>query len=206
MRSAASRDRHVIETQAFFGPKADAWDDRFPDDGDAFAAAVAELGLRHGDVAVDVGCGTGRALGYLRASVGSGGGVIGVDVTPEMLDHAKARQARLVVLGDARRLPLRDGCVTAVLAAGLVPHLPDPGAGLAELARVTKPGGRIAVFHPIGRAALAARHQRELQPGDPLAEPNIRTLMAAAGWEVRLVDDGDERYLCLAERRSRVSD
>jgi SAM-dependent methyltransferase len=199
-------DGHVRETQAFFGPKAGAWDQRFPDDGDAFAAAVAALGLRFGDVAVDVGCGTGRALGYLRDAVGDAGAVIGVDVTPEMLQHATARHAGPVVLGDARRLPLRDGGVTAVLAAGLVPHLPDPGAGLAELARVTSSGGRIGVFHPIGRAALAARHGHGLAPDDPLAEPNIRPLMDAAGWQVVRFDDTDERYLCLAERRSRVQD
>ncbi len=66
-----------------------------------------------------------------------------------------------------------------VFAAGLVHHLPDPAAGLAELARVTRPGGRLVLFHPSGRAALAARHGRTLtryeDPEDHFLALAVRT-------------------------------
>ncbi|HZA79955.1 MAG TPA: methyltransferase domain-containing protein, partial [Actinomycetes bacterium] len=136
----------LAETRAFFAPRAADWEQRFPDDAPAYAAAVAELGLRAGQTAVDVGCGTGRALPHLRAAVGPDGHVLGVDLTPEMLATARGygRDGHaLLVLADARRLPLSSSSVDGAFAAGLLPLLPDPGVGLAELARVVGPGGRL---------------------------------------------------------------
>lgn len=141
------------ETRAFFGPRAATWDERFPNDSPKFAAALQHLQLQHGSVAVDVGCGTGRALPHLQRSVGPGGFVIGLDVAPGMC--VRARECGWVILGDAGRLPLPTAACDAVFAAGLLNHLPDPPLGLAEFARVTRPGARLALFHPIGRSALA---------------------------------------------------
>jgi SAM-dependent methyltransferase len=167
------------------------------------AAAVAELGLLPGQTAVDLGCGTGRALPHLRAAVGPGGTVLGLDLTPEMLAtarrHGRAAAATLV-LADARRLPLRDGGVDAVFAAGLLPHLPDPDAGMTGIARVTRPGGRLCLFHPSGRAALAARHGRRVRDDDPLAEPSLRAVLARTGWRLERYHDGPDRFLALAVR------
>jgi len=70
------------------------------------------------------------------------------------------------------------------------------------LARVTRPGGRLALFHPRGRAALAARHGNELRDDDVRAQPNIGRLLSATGWELLLLDDAEERYLALAGRRN----
>ncbi len=87
-----------------------------------------------------------------------------------------------------------------MFAAGLVSHLPDPARGLAELARTTRPGGLLALFHPVGRAALATRHGRLLTPEDLRAEPNLRPLLARAGWRLTSYTDADDRYLAVAER------
>ena len=54
--------RYIAETRAFFGCRAATWDTKFGDDLPAYRAAVAEAGIRRGGVAIDVGCGTGRAL------------------------------------------------------------------------------------------------------------------------------------------------
>ncbi|MFC7845413.1 class I SAM-dependent methyltransferase [Streptomyces sp. NPDC057382] len=189
--------------QEFFTARAADWDSRFPDDGPAYAAAVAGLGLRTGGRVMDAGCGTGRALPPLRAAVGPSGVVLGVDVTPAMLREAvragRDREGALL-LADVAALPLRSGSLDAVFGAGLVSHLPDPAENLRELARVVRPGGLLALFHPIGRAALAARHGRALTPDDLRAEPNLRPLLAGSGWQLTSYVDEDDRFLALAVR------
>ncbi|GGX72157.1 methyltransferase [Streptomyces anandii JCM 4720] len=191
---------HVRE---FFGARAADWDSRFPDDGPAYAAAAAGLGLREGDRVLDAGCGTGRALTPLRAAVGPSGLVVGVDLTPAMLEAAvragRGRDGRLL-LADVGALPLRSGAFDAVFAAGLIAHLPDPAENLRELRRVVRPGGILALFHPIGRAALAARQGRRITPDDLRAEDNLRPLLAGSGWRMTSYVDEDARLLATARR------
>ena len=152
---------------------------------------------------LDAGCGTGRALPVLRAAVGPGGTVLGVDLTAAMLTEARRLgrdDAAVLVRGDVTRLPLPDGVLDVVFASGLVSHLPDPAAGLAELARVTRAGGRLALFSPVGRAALARRHGRELTDDDVRSEPVVRATLQRAGWRCTGVDDAADRWLVLAVR------
>ncbi len=200
MRDMSDDHTHV---QEFFGARAADWDRRFPDDGPAYAAAVAELGLREGDRVLDAGCGTGRALPPLRGAVGPSGLVVGADLTPAMLQAAvragRDREGRLL-LTDVAALPLRSESLDAVFAAGLVAHLPDPAGNLRELARVVRPGGVLALFHPVGRAALAARQGRRITPDDLRAEPNLRPLLAGSGWRMTSYVDEDARFLALAVR------
>lgn len=189
--------------QEFFTARAADWDRRFPDDGPAYAAAVAELGLRAGDRVLDAGCGTGRALPPLRAAVGPAGVVVGADLTPAMLEAAvragRDRDGQLL-LTDVAVLPLRTESLDAVFGAGLIAHLPHPAENLRELARVVRPGGTLALFHPIGRAALAARQGRQITPDDLRAEANLRPLLAGAAWRMTSYVDEDDRFLALAER------
>jgi SAM-dependent methyltransferase len=196
--------RDHTRVREFFGTRAAAWDSRFPDDDPAYAAAVDEMGLRTGDAVLDAGCGTGRALEPLRSAVGPTGVVIGVDLTPEMLEAAgragRGGSGRLL-LADVAALPLRTGVLDAVFGAGLIAHLPEPEENLRELARAVRPGGRLALFHPVGRAALAARHGRRITPDDLRAEPNLRPLLTRSGWTMTSYVDEDDRFLALAVRQ-----
>jgi ubiquinone/menaquinone biosynthesis C-methylase UbiE len=191
------------QTRAFFGVRAATWDAKFGDDLPAYAAAVAEAGLPLGALVADIGCGTGRALPALRAAVGPAGTVLALDATPEMLRVAHGRgtggQAALI-LADALHLPLGDRVLGAVFAAGLLMHLPDPVAALTELARVTAESGLLILFHPSGRAALAARHGRKLSDDDTLADAVLGPLLTATGWRLRTYDDAAQRFFAVAER------
>jgi ubiquinone/menaquinone biosynthesis C-methylase UbiE len=200
MRNMSDDHTHV---QEFFAARAARWDSRFPDDGPAYAAAVAELRLREGDRVLDAGCGTGRALAPLRDAVGPSGVVLGVDLTLAMLEAATRAGRGLdgqLLLADAAALPLRSESLDAVFAAGLIAHLPRPGENLRELARVVRPGGTLALFHPIGRAALAARQGRHITPEDLRAEANLGPLLAGSGWHMTSYVDEDARFLALAVR------
>jgi SAM-dependent methyltransferase len=200
MQNMSDDHTHV---QEFFGARAAGWDSRFPDDGPAYAAAVSALGLRTGERVLDAGCGTGRALPPLRAAVGPSGVVIGADLTPQMIEAGvragRDRDGRLL-LTDVAALPLRSRTLDAVFAAGLIAHLPRPVENLRELARVVRPDGTLALFHPIGRAALAARHGRDLTPDDLRAEANLGPLLARSGWRMTSYVDEDTRFLALATR------
>ncbi|MFJ5117481.1 class I SAM-dependent methyltransferase [Kitasatospora sp. NPDC088548] len=98
--------------------------------------------------ALDAACGTGRQTGAL---VSRGHRTIGVDQSPEMLAKARERvpQAEFRV-GRLESLPLEDDSVDLAVCSLAMTHLPDLAAGVAELARVVRPGGRIIVsdLHP----------------------------------------------------------
>jgi SAM-dependent methyltransferase len=105
-----------------------------------------------------------------------------------------------LVGADGGRLPFASGRFEAVFAAGILHHLPPPDHGLIELSRVTRGGATLAVFHPIGRAALAARHGGTTSDDDLLAAPNLGPHLERHGWTLIAIDDGDDRYLALARR------
>ena len=145
--------------------------------GSSASAAINQASIPAGGVVIDVGRGTGRALPPLRQAVGPHGAVIAVDVTPEMLGQARPRVRAAhaaLFLADARHLPFGTASADAVFAAGLLTHMPDTEGGLRQLARVTRPCGLLILFHPSGRAALAARHGRTLEPDEPLAAIQLR--------------------------------
>lgn len=196
---------YLAENRAFFSVRAANWDTKFGEDLPAYAAAVAESAPPRGGTALDLGCGTGRALPSLREAVGPGGRVVGLDLTPQMLEAVRSsgrgNAATALLLGDARQLPFADASIDLIFAAGLINHLDNPPLGLRELARVTKPGGRLAVFHPTGRAALAARRGRVLGADEPLAEHLLRAALAENGWKLDYYDDPAHRFLAIATRR-----
>jgi SAM-dependent methyltransferase len=184
----------------FFATRAATWDQRFPDDAPRYARAVTELVAPAGGVAVDIGCGTGRALPFLRDAVGPRGSVIGLDLTPEMLATAAGRATTPggLIRADAARLPLATASCDALFAAGLLHHLADPIAGLREFARIARPHARLALFHPIGRVALAARHGGTPDPSDVRDPRQLGAARAAAGWQLEQLDDSETRYLATA--------
>ncbi|HEY8692016.1 MAG TPA: class I SAM-dependent methyltransferase [Chloroflexota bacterium] len=96
------------DTQAFFAARAAGWETRFPGDEPSCQQAIRELAPPLGGRALDAGCGTGRALPFLRAAVGAAGDVVGLDLTPEMLAEAhrlgRDQLAHLLV-ADGERLP-----------------------------------------------------------------------------------------------------
>ncbi len=105
-----------------------------------------------GEKVLDVGCGTGTLTIALRAKVGPGGEIVGIDAAPEMIavprDKATKQGADIDFrVGLIEEIPFPDDSFDLVLSSFMLHHLPDDvkGKGLAEIRRVLKPGGRFLV-------------------------------------------------------------
>jgi len=111
--------------------------------------AVEALGLGPGDWCLDVCCGTGDLS---LAVAGSGARVLGVDFCRPMLALAVGKTAApagrgvTVAEADAHRLPVATASMDGACVAFGVRNLADPGAGLREMARCVRPGGRVVVL------------------------------------------------------------
>jgi SAM-dependent methyltransferase len=107
--------------------------------------------LQDGECVVDVGCGAGIDSLIAARMVGPRGRVVGVDMTPAMLDRARQSAESMsasnveFTLGYAERLPVTDGWADVVISNGVLNLFPDKLAGLQEMARVLKPGGRAQI-------------------------------------------------------------
>lgn len=170
------------------------------------AARAAEVGPE--DVVADVAAGTGALSRELE---GQGARVVAVDFSLNMLRAGATRgdaPERIAwVNGDGMRLPLPDAGVDAVTIGFGLRNLPDPQAGLAEFARVVRPGGRLVVLEfsqpvwPPFRALYtrylvgALPHAAKLVTSDPAAyrylaesiqewpdQAELAELIAKAGW------------------------
>lgn len=115
-------------------------------------------GIPPGCHVLDVGCGTAELSLQLAEMVGAQGRVTGIDLSPGMLAVARRKVAASPLaeridlsLGDALRLPFPDDSFDAAASAFVMRNVPDLDGALRELARVVRPGGRIAILelsHP----------------------------------------------------------
>jgi SAM-dependent methyltransferase len=134
--------------------------------------AVQLLDVQPTDRVIELGCGPGVAIAALAARA-SRGMVIGVDHSQVMIRQARRRNKPAIssgrvrlVLSPVERLSIRDGPFDAALAVNTVGMWPDPTARLRELARLLRPGGRIALVSqprcPGATAATSAAAANEL--------------------------------------------
>jgi SAM-dependent methyltransferase len=141
------------------------------------AAVLAALGPVAGHRIVEVGCGTGRLAALLADR---GATVVGVDVDAAMLAVAATRAAGRLVRADAGRLPLPDATADAAVAVATLEFTTDPARVLAEMARVTRPGGRlvVAVLNPRSLWGWAARvrHRSPYRDGCFLSRDRLLAL------------------------------
>ncbi len=114
-------------------------------------APIDHLELQPGETVLDLGSGPGLDALLAARQVGPTGRVIGVDMTPQMLERARATAARAGAAhvefreGRLEALPVEDASVDAVTSNCVINLVPDKAAVFREIARVLRPGGRVVV-------------------------------------------------------------
>jgi SAM-dependent methyltransferase len=167
---------------------------------------VATASLREGEVVVDLGSGGGLDVFLAAEKVGPKGRAIGIDMTPEMLELARRNAAKRLADGahdnvefhmaTIDRLPLADSSVDVVISNCVINLAPDKPAVFREMARVLKPGGRLAVSDIALKLPLPLELSQDLLAyvgciaGAIPIEEYRRGLVEAGFGEVAVIDSG----------------
>jgi len=123
------------------------------DDPAQYGGVFGALAARAGEHVLDVGCGTGGGVRAMASSVPGVGRVVGLDLSETMIAEARERTLKSeaaaapveFVLGDAHAMPFPDGTFDAAYSTRVFEIIGDPRRVLSEMARVLRPGGRLAV-------------------------------------------------------------
>jgi SAM-dependent methyltransferase len=163
---------------------------------------TATANLKPGEVVVDLGCGGGLDVLLAAKKVGPTGKAIGIDMTPEMLDLARRNAAKAGAMNaefhhaTIDKLPLSDASVDCVISNCVINLAPDKPTVFREVARVLKPGGRLAVSDIALKKPLPAAIGADLMAyvgciaGAVLVDDYRRQLAEAGFAHIEVIDTG----------------
>jgi SAM-dependent methyltransferase len=149
--------------------------------------------LRDGETVLDLGAGAGFDCFIAARQVGPTGRVIGVDMTADMVQRARANARKVNAtniefrLGEIEHLPVADASIDAILSNCVINLSPEKSAVFHEAFRVLRPGGRLAISDIVATAAIPADLQGQAEAlvgcvagATPLDE--LRAMLAASGF------------------------
>jgi arsenite methyltransferase len=186
---------------------------------------VALATLKEGETVLDLGSGPGMDCFLAASRVGKTGRVIGVDMTPDMLDRARRNAAKgdysnvEFRLGEIENLPVADNKVDVVISNCVINLCPDKKRVFGEIYRVLKPGGRLMVSDIVLNKELPESLKNSVEAyascigGAALKNDYLQVIKAAGFRDINVVDEsvsyiypgdfeGEEEQACRCEGES----
>ena len=196
MQHDISRDD---ERRRFFDSHAEGWEARnYPQETlNKVAEMFQTLRLPIGGTILDVGCGQGILIHFLRAHAGNDARLIALDASAPMLRALSAKDPFVAAIhAPAEKMPLIDAYVDAVICFSAFPHFSDKAAVAREFFRVLKPGGKAYVLHLMGSEELGKHHDRHhAVHGDHMpCEQGMAAMFKEAGFTQTVLMDMPNSY------------
>ncbi|MHC4914378.1 MAG: arsenite methyltransferase [Planctomycetota bacterium] len=161
--------------------------------------------LRPGETVLDLGSGGGFDCFLAARRVGEQGRVIGVDMTPEMVDRARANAAKVDAgnvdfrLGEIEHLPVADASVDVIISNCVINLSPEKTAVFREAFRVLRPGGRLAITDVVATGPLP----KEIRESVEMHVGCVAGAVTAEELESALLEAGFEKVSVVPREGSR---
>jgi ubiquinone/menaquinone biosynthesis C-methylase UbiE len=191
----------------YFNQLASKWDQMTPEETRArLPQMIDHLAIKPGDSILDVGGGTGILIPLLHKTAGDGGKIVSLDIAEEMLKQARNNGYSKnihYIQADAAAIPFSEESFDFVVCYSCFPHFLDKPRALAEMTRVLRNGGHIAICHTASRQAINELHKSigNAVGNDTIPdEATMRKMLAASGLKPAEIRDEPHRYLVIAAK------
>lgn len=161
---------------------------------------VASAGISEGASVLDVGSGTGIMVPLIRPYRPAR--ILACDLSEVMLERLRENHPDVeTILGDVRDLELPGASLDAVLVNACYPNIADKASAFSNIRRMTKPGGRLVISHPLGKGFIAVLRKSSPFPLDDFPEQAAaESLLRDFGFGLASFVDEPDLYILVGER------
>ena len=165
---------------------------------DRMGRIIAAAAIRAGETVLDVGTGTGALIPQIRTY--RPGRIVACDLSANMLEQVAERYPEVERHQcDIADLSLPAGCVDVVFMNGMYGNIADKSKALGNIVRMLRPGGRIVISHPEGRAYVERLVKTDPYPITPLpSHTQAQTFLGSFGLTVRHYTDEEKLLIVVA--------
>lgn len=187
------------DQKEFFDKLAGIWDETRAQDDAKLSLLIDMSGLNAGDRVLDIGCGTGVLLPFLKLVVGDCGSITELDFSANMIARSKAKHRDITGINYAVANILEyqpDILFTKVLCLNFYPHVQDKNLFLRRMQHILEDKGELIIMHDMSRADVNAIHGQSTVVTEDRLPPaaDVAKLLVENGFTVEKTQDTDDLY------------